>query len=141
MGCAKETTAQLVCSSGLRTIGSSCASETAPIYRPRHPERTGFYQIFEGQVRVTTPPDPRSGKTELVLDPLDWIHAVVQRPRSSWARLLHKIFEVDPLLCPKCQAEMKVVSVITEPETVDKILNHIARTGGRKPFFGAAAAS
>ena len=30
----------------------------------------------EGRVRITTPPDPRSGATELVLDPLEWIHAI-----------------------------------------------------------------
>ena len=59
-----------------------------------------------------------------------------RRPRASWARLLHKIFEVDPLLCRKCGTEMKVVSVITEPEVIDKILQHIARTGGRDPFEG-----
>lgn len=29
---------------------------------------------------------------------------------------------------------MKVVSVITEPATIDRILKHIARTGGRDPF-------
>ena len=29
---------------------------------------------------------------------------------------------------------MQVVSVITEPETIDKILKHIAHTGGRDPF-------
>ena len=45
--------------------------------------------------------------------------------------MLHRILEVDPLLCPKCGVEMKVVSVITEPATIDRILKHIARTGGR----------
>jgi hypothetical protein len=29
---------------------------------------------------------------------------------------------------------MKVISVITEPQVVDKILRHIARGGGRDPF-------
>jgi hypothetical protein len=29
-----------------------------------------------------------------------------RRPRPSWARLLHRILEVDPLLCPKCGTEM-----------------------------------
>jgi hypothetical protein len=29
--------------------------------------------------------------------------------RASWARLLRKIFEVDPLLCT-CGAQMKIVS-------------------------------
>ena len=33
--------------------------------------------------------------------------------RASWARLLRKIFEVDPLLCA-CGAAMKIVSIITE---------------------------
>ena len=28
------------------------------------------------QVRVSTPPDPRTGATELRLDVLDWIHAI-----------------------------------------------------------------
>ncbi len=30
----------------------------------------------QGRVRITTPPDPRSGATELVLDPLEWIHTI-----------------------------------------------------------------
>ena len=28
--------------------------------------------------------------------------AVGARARSSWARLIHKVYEVDPLQCPKC---------------------------------------
>jgi hypothetical protein len=62
--------------------------------------------------------------------------AAAPQPRPSWARLLHKIFEVDPLLCPHCQVEMRVVSVITEPAVIDKILAHIRETGGRDPFAG-----
>ena len=30
----------------------------------------------EGRLSVTTPPDPHTGATTLILDPLDWIHAV-----------------------------------------------------------------
>ncbi len=44
--------------------------------------------------------------------------------RASWARLLKKIFEVDPLLCPRCQVPLQLVSVITEPQVVDTILAH-----------------
>jgi hypothetical protein len=50
--------------------------------------------------------------------------------------LLHRIFEIDPLLCPKCGVEMKVVSEITEPAAIDGILRHLARTGGGDPFEG-----
>jgi hypothetical protein len=58
--------------------------------------------------------------------------------RASWARLLRRIFEVNPLLCPACGSKMKIVSVITEPNVIDAILRHLARTGGRDPFEGRA---
>ena len=48
--------------------------------------------------------------------------------------MLRRIFEVDRLLCAACGSEMKIVSVITEPEVIDAILRHIAKTGGRDPF-------
>ena len=72
-------------------------------------------------------------------DPADRIGrggATYRRPRPGWARLLRKIFEVDPLLCPKCGVEMEVASVITEPAVIDRILKHLARTGRRDPFEG-----
>jgi hypothetical protein len=42
---------------------------------------------------------------------------------STWARLIRKIFEADPLHCP-CGARMRIVSFITEPRVVDRILRH-----------------
>jgi hypothetical protein len=41
--------------------------------------------------------------------------------RSTWARLLKKIFEADPLLC-SCGGRMRIVSFITDPRVVDRIL-------------------
>jgi hypothetical protein len=35
--------------------------------------------------------------------------------------------EVDPLVCPSCGSEMKVISFITENEVVDAILRHFER--------------
>jgi hypothetical protein len=54
--------------------------------------------------------------------------------RRSWARLLRRIFEVDPLLCPRCDVEMKIVSVLTEPSVVDRIVRHMVTTGKTSPF-------
>ena len=139
---------------------------------------------------MKTPPEPRTGERDLLLDPLDWIHAVtlqVPDPRrhlvryygvyanrsrrlwqgrasgfawgatpdesgpsvaeaapspggtpvsrtGSWARLLRRILEVDPLLCARCGVEMKIVSVITEPKAVDATLRSLARGACRDPF-------
>jgi len=33
--------------------------------------------------------------------------------KQSWARLLQKVYEVDPFVCPKCQGTMSVVAIIT----------------------------
>jgi len=39
---------------------------------------------------------------------------VAARARSAWARLIHKVYEVDPLECPKCGAPMQVIALIDE---------------------------
>ena len=43
--------------------------------------------------------------------------------RKSWARLRQKIYEVDPLTCPKCSGAMRVISFIEDEEVIKKILN------------------
>jgi hypothetical protein len=55
--------------------------------------------------------------------------------RSTWARLLRKIFEVDPLICA-CGARMQIVSFITDPRVVDRILRHreSERCKAKDPF-------
>ena len=45
--------------------------------------------------------------------------------RKNWARLIQKIYEVDPLTCPKCSGKMKVISVIEDEEVIKKILKHM----------------
>jgi len=34
--------------------------------------------------------------------------------KRNWARLIRKIYEIDPLTCPKCSGKMKVISVIED---------------------------
>ncbi len=45
--------------------------------------------------------------------------------RSNWARLIQKIYHVNPLLCPKCLGSMKIVSFIEEDELIERILRHL----------------
>ena len=53
--------------------------------------------------------------------------------KSTWARLIAKVYEVDPLVCTKCGGEMKVVAVIMDPVEVEKILRHLVKTGKSPP--------
>jgi len=51
--------------------------------------------------------------------------AYQKKCRSAWARLIRKIYEVDPLLCPRCKHPMKIVAFIEEDSTIQKILKHL----------------
>jgi hypothetical protein len=41
-----------------------------------------------------------------------------KKPNRNWARLIQKIYEVDPLTCPQCQGLMRIISIIEDPESV-----------------------
>ena len=131
------------------------ATERLARYLTRGPLPIDVVEKVEGgRLRVRTPPDPRTELVEKILDPLELIHALTtQIPdtgqhlvryygwysnRSRGARMLRRIFEIDPLLCPACGSVMKIFSVITEPNVIGAILRHLAKTGGRDPFEGRA---
>ena len=42
-----------------------------------------------------------------------------------WAMLLARIYEVFPLICPKCQQEMQIIAFIRDPESIRSILECI----------------
>jgi hypothetical protein len=45
--------------------------------------------------------------------------------RQNWARLIQKIYEVDPRVCPKCRGAMRVISSIEDPSVIRAILEHL----------------
>jgi hypothetical protein len=53
---------------------------------------------------------------------------VPQPPKcsSTWAALIKQVYEVDPLKCPDCGEEMKIISFIEQhqEDVIEKILSH-----------------
>ncbi len=47
------------------------------------------------------------------------------RLNRSWARLIQKIYEVDPLLCPRCGKKMRIIAFIEDYKIVKKILDYV----------------
>ncbi len=72
-------------------------------------------EVFVGVPPEDEPPDPPRPDSP-------W-HAV---RRKSWARLLRRVYEIDPLLC-RCGERMRVVGFITQPPVIRNILDHIGR--------------
>jgi len=57
-----------------------------------------------------------------------------RRPISRhWAHWIAKIFELDPLQCPKCQGRMKVKAIIHKPSEIERICNHIGIKAWKPP--------
>ena len=46
--------------------------------------------------------------------------------RKRWAALIKQVYEINPLACPKCSSEMKIIAFIErrQTEVVEKILRH-----------------
>jgi len=45
--------------------------------------------------------------------------------RKNWARLIQKIYEVDPLTCPKYRGIMGIISFIEDREVIQTILKNL----------------
>jgi hypothetical protein len=51
----------------------------------------------------------------------------VRQASATWARLIRKVYEADPLACPQCQSPMRVIALIDDPAVVRRILEHLGR--------------
>ena len=49
-------------------------------------------------------------------------------PSRGWAEMIRKVYEIDPLICPKCGGTMRIVSFIKDHKVIDKIINHLKLT-------------
>jgi hypothetical protein len=49
-------------------------------------------------------------------------------PSKGWAELIRKVYEVDPMICPRCGGRMKVVAFLTDYAVVDRIIRHLELT-------------
>jgi hypothetical protein len=73
-----------------------------------------------GSERPSTHPGPAEAPTPFQ-----------KRQRMKWAQLIRKVWAEDPLLCPECGAAMRILSFITDPPVVDRILRHVGWRPGQ----------
>jgi len=52
-------------------------------------------------------------------------HSPRRPPSPKWRELIKKVWEVDPMLCPTCSLEMRIVALIDEREVIERILRHL----------------
>lgn len=52
---------------------------------------------------------------------------------KSWAGLIKKVYEIDPLQCPKCGGSMKIKAFIHDPEEISRICENLGLPDWRAP--------
>jgi hypothetical protein len=81
-----------------------------------------------GQRRKALLQSPHLDGTPEEIDP-----ELSRAAKAAWARLIQKVYEVDPMLCPRCGAPMRIVAVIEEKLVIERILRHIGAWAPRPP--------
>ena len=51
----------------------------------------------------------------------------IQARRQRWAELLQRIFEVEPLRCLRCGADMRIVAFVLDRDVIQAILRHLKK--------------
>ena len=72
------------------------------------------------QAAAAVQPD---GKAAAVIDVSE--HKPRRIPSKKWRELIKKVWEADPLLCPLCQKEMRIVALIDDQAVIERILRHL----------------
>jgi hypothetical protein len=80
-----------------------------------------YYGYYSNVSRGKRRQEGLDGAILFILEPQGNVKAF----RKSWARLIQKIYEVDPLVCPKCQGAMRIISFIEDQSVIRDILNHL----------------
>ncbi len=76
-------------------------------------------------------PEESKSKAETVLDEIKEFTATTVTIQSSskssqtWAKLIIKVYEINPLLCEQCGNELKLIAFITDGVSIRKILSHL----------------
>ena len=64
-----------------------------------------------------------AGKAVEVIDVSE--HKPRRIPSAKWRELIKKVWEADPLVCPRCSREMRIVALIDDRAVIERIRRHL----------------
>lgn len=82
-----------------------------------------YYGHYSNRSRGTRQQTEQQGKSPSPISidepPVD------SRRKANWARLIQKVYEVDPLECPNCGATLRIMALIDDADVIERILKHL----------------
>jgi hypothetical protein len=68
---------------------------------------------------------PKSNQDSISVEVSDRKEVPASKLRRRWADLIRRVYQTDPLLCPKCGSPMRILSFITQDRVIRRILEHL----------------
>jgi hypothetical protein len=79
-----------------------------------------YYGHYSNKARGIREKTRHAAKTDIVIADT----APAKKSCSkTWASLIKKVYEADPLSCPRCSQPMRIIAIMDQPEIIEKILN------------------
>jgi hypothetical protein len=79
----------------------------------------GYYSNVSRGKRKREKPEDKTEISEIDAPP------VSKELKKRWSYFIRKVYEIDPLTCPQCQGEMRIISFIDQVDVIKKILQHL----------------
>jgi hypothetical protein len=79
--------------------------------------RTIFYGEYSSRVRATLCA-PEAAPAAADSPPR-------RRSSAGWARMIAKIYHVDPLVCSRCGQRMSILAFVSDQHSISRILEHL----------------
>ena len=80
--------------------------------------RTLFYGEYSNRVRGSGHPGDGEAQAGQAPEPR-------KRCSPTWARLIARVYQTDPLVCTRCGQRMSLIAFVTDQMAVGKILDHL----------------
>jgi hypothetical protein len=80
------------------------------------------YGIYSNRSQLKPRKDPASAEATHHEEPPRVSNSNLRR---RWASLIRRVYQADPLICPQCGSKMRILSFITQPRVIEKILQHL----------------
>jgi hypothetical protein len=88
-----------------------------------------YYGIYSNRSQHKPRKDSASAEATWKEDPRPVSNSKLRR---RWANLIRRVYQAEPLICPKCGSKMRILAFITQPRVIKKILEHLKNRSSRK---------
>jgi hypothetical protein len=98
-----------------------------------------YYGWYSNKMRGQRHRARNGGASSAPLRPPSTPPPPAKLPSKKWRDLLLQVWHTDPLICPQCQHQMRVIAVIDQRVVIEKILRHLGLWSGGPALAPARA--